>query len=140
MKMKKFFTRKADDPMGALNDLSFLLIIYFLVIAGFNTNLGFLMNLPSREKPRIVQKEDLIRLVLNPDGDLYYRDEIITLPALEEVLIKNFKAHPNLTVALSIHPETEYQNFIKTIEIIRKQKVENFSFSLKDTGIDQNQE
>ena len=40
-----------SSSSGALNDLSFLLIIFFIVIAGFNVNKGFLLNLPSKEKP-----------------------------------------------------------------------------------------
>ncbi len=122
--------------MGALNDLSFLLIIYFLVIAGFNTNFGFLLSLPSHEKPLIVQKEDLIRLSLSPSGDLYYKEEVLPLPDLEELLAENFKVHPNLTVALAIDPDTGYQRFVETIEIIRREKVENFSFSMQGESLD----
>ena len=136
MKLKRFFTRKADDPMGALNDLSFLLIIYFLVIAGFNTNFGFLLNLPSHDKPLIVQKEDLIRLNLISSGDLYYKEEILLMSDLELLLSENIKVHPNLTVALSIDPETAYQSFVETIEVIRKEDVENFSFVMKGEDLD----
>ena len=119
--------------MGALNDLSFLLIIYFLVIAGFNTNMGFLINLPSKEKPRIVQKEDLLKLNLTASGDLFFLDEPLNEDALDELLKENLKVHPNLTVALSIHPDVPYQRFVDTLHIIRVQKVENFSFIMQES-------
>ncbi len=118
--------------MGALNDLSFLLIIYFLVIAGFNTNLGFLVNLPSREKPRIVQKEDLLKLSLSSSGALFLGDLILDEQALDEAIRENLKVHPNLTVALMIDPEVPYQRFVDTLHIIRIRKVENFSFVMAD--------
>jgi len=131
VKLKKFFIRKADDPMGALNDLSFLLIIYFLVIAGFNTNFGFLLNLPSGEKPRIVQKDDLIRLELKKDGSLFYSEELLSIEKLENLLDENLKVHPNLTVMLTMDPDSMYQDFIQTLDVIRKLEVENFSFTMK---------
>ncbi len=134
MKLKKFFTHKADDPMGALNDLSFLLIIYFLVIAGFNTNMGFLVNLPSREKPRVVQKEDLLKLTLTASGDLIMGEEILDAGTLDEVIRENLKVHPNLTVALVIDPDVPYQRFVDTLHIIRIRKVENFSFVMAEPG------
>lgn len=120
--------------MGALNDLSFLLIIYFLVIAGFNTNMGFLLNLPSREKPRIVQKEDLLKLTLNRRGDLLFREESIRGEELDKLIRENLKVHPNLTVALSIDPDVPYQRFVDILHIIRMDKVENFSFVMAGTG------
>jgi len=133
VKLKKFFIRKADDPMGALNDLSFLLIIYFLVIAGFNTNFGFLLNLPSPDKPRIVQKDDLIRLSLKSDGTIMYSENLISGAEMENLLVENLKVHPNLTVLLTIDPDTAYQSFVNAMEVVRKLDVENFSFSMKDS-------
>ncbi|MDC7220560.1 MAG: biopolymer transporter ExbD [Spirochaetales bacterium] len=130
MKLKKFFTHRADDPMGALNDLSFLLIIYFLVIAGFNTNKGFLINLPSQDKPRVVQSQDLLRLSLNSRGDLLYLQEPLSQEALDELIAENLQVHPNLTVFLSLDPDVPYQRFVDTLHIIRDRKVENFSFSM----------
>ena len=118
--------------MGALNDLSFLLIIYFLVIAGFNTNLGFLVNLPSKEKPRIVQKEDLLKLSLSASGELFLGDLLLDQEALDETIRENQKVHPNLTVALMIDPEVPYQRFVDTLHTIRIRKVENFSFVMND--------
>ena len=50
--IKRFVRHNVEDAgsSGSLNDLSFLLIIFFIVIAGFNVNKGFLLNLPSKEK------------------------------------------------------------------------------------------
>ena len=130
VKIRKFFTRRPNDPMGALSDLSFLLIIYFLVIAGFSVNTGFLLGLPSRDKPRIVQTDDLIRLNLDIGGGLYYKGKNLDEADLDNLLTEGIKAHPNLTVALSIHPEVPYQRFIDVVKAVRGSRVENYSFSM----------
>ncbi len=114
--------------MGALNDLSFLLIIYFLVIAGFNTNYGFLLDLPSKNKTMVVQKDDLIKLTLDGQGQLYYKKEPLTQEKIKSVVEENLKVHPNMTLFLSISPDVPYQYFVDSISLIRELNVENFSF------------
>jgi biopolymer transport protein ExbD len=45
---------QAGFDSGASSDIAFLLIIYFIVIAGFNINNGFLMNLPEKNSTRFI--------------------------------------------------------------------------------------
>ena len=60
-----------SSSSGALNDLSFLLIIFFIVIAGFNVNKGFLLNLPSKDKPIVVNTNDILKCELDESGALF---------------------------------------------------------------------
>ncbi|MDR0497796.1 MAG: biopolymer transporter ExbD, partial [Treponema sp.] len=57
---------------SAASDVAFLLIIYFLVIAGFNINQGFLMNLPARGSTRLILKDDLMRFEMDGNGAIQY--------------------------------------------------------------------
>ena len=115
--IKRFVRHKVDDAgsSGSLNDLSFLLIIFFIVIAGFNVNKVFLLNLPSKEKPIVVNTQDIIKCSLNADGKI--SDKLVTWP--------------NMTFLLTIDPDTPYQKVVDVISVIRKLKVENFSFRMK---------
>ncbi|MCK9169553.1 MAG: biopolymer transporter ExbD [Treponema sp.] len=127
-------TRLGDDPgsSGSLNDLSFLLIIFFIVTAGFNVNKGFLMRLPDTAVPRIVQKNDLLRCVLESSGTVLIDGKKMTMDGLEETVRHTLTGHPNMTFVLAIAPDTPYQNVIDVIGIIRKLGVENFSFRMED--------
>ena len=73
----KLYRRKKQTFLdsAASSDLAFLLIIYFIVIAGFNINTGFLMNLPAKDSTRVIQREDLLRFELDADGHVIYKDE-----------------------------------------------------------------
>lgn len=135
MRIFRFFRRKPDDSSsaGALNDLSFLLIIYFIVIAGFNINKGFLMNLPDRDKPRVVQKEEILRIRLAADGTLYSGEEPLTSPILEKKISEQLGQYPNSTVVLMIHPDTPYQEVVNVIHMVRVLHVENFSFLTEES-------
>ncbi len=127
--MKK---RQPDDPAnsGALNDLSFILIIFFIVIAGFNINKGFLMNLPDREKPRVVKTEELLVARLDAGGNLSMNGVPVSAEDLRLETERIRKEHPNCTFLLQIHPDANYQSVISVIHDIRTLDVENFSFRM----------
>ena len=120
-----------SSSSGALNDLSFLLIIFFIVIAGFNVNKGFLLNLPSKEKPIVVNTNDILKCDLDQNGALFLDGQEIKLEALSKKISEKLRTHPNMTFLLTINPETHYQNVIDVVAAIRKLKVENFSFRMK---------
>ena len=120
-----------SSSSGALNDLSFLLIIFFIVIAGFNVNKGFLLNLPSREKPIVVNSNDILKCELDESGALFLDGKKIKMEELSRKISAKLKSQPNMTFLLTINPETHYQKVIDVISAIRKLKVENFSFRMK---------
>lgn len=131
--IKRFMKHSADDPgsSGSLQDLSFLLIIFFIVIAGFNVNKGFLMNLPEKAKPRIVQTEDLMKCVLNADGSIILDGKVVSHEEFEKIISEKKAVQPNMTFFLQIAPETPYQNVINMIHDVRHLNVENFSFKMQ---------
>ena len=130
--IKRFMKHAPDDSSssGALNDLSFLLIIFFIVIAGFNVNKGFLLNLPVKDKPRIVKTDDLIKCRLVADGSIMVDNKRLTLDELRTVIAEKKAEWPNMTFLLLIDGNTEYQRVVDIIYEIKQQKIENFSFKL----------
>ena len=120
-----------SSSSGALNDLSFLLIIFFIVIAGFNVNKGFLLNLPSKDKPIVVNTNDILKCELDESGALFLDGQEIQMESLSQKIGDKLKSQPNMTFLLTINPETHYQKVIDVVSAVRKLKVENFSFRMK---------
>lgn len=117
---------------GSLNDLAFLLIIYFIIIATFNVNQGFILSLPQKSSSKIVNTEDIIRVNLDETGNLYFDKRKIDYKELEEIIVDKLKIRPNMTFLLKIHPDSAYQNVVYAVDIVKKLKVDNFSFSMED--------
>lgn len=130
--IKRFVRHKVDDAgsSGSLNDLSFLLIIFFIVIAGFNVNKGFLLNLPSKDKPIVVNTQDILKCSLAADGKLFLDGNEIEVEELAKTVSEKLVTWPNMTFLLTIDPDASYQNVVDVISVIRKLKVENFSFRM----------
>ena len=135
--IKRFMKHAPDDSSssGALNDLSFLLIIFFIVIAGFNVNKGFLLNLPVKDKPRIVKTDDLMKCRLTADGNILVDNRQLTLEELRTSIQEKKAEWPNMTFLLLIDSETEYQKVVDIIYEIKQQKVENFSFRMEGSDV-----
>ena len=132
--MIKINRKKIDDAgsSGSLNDLSFLLIVFFIVIAGFNVNKGFLMNLPEKEKPRVVNNQDLMKCVLNADGTIELDGNKISPDELEKRIAQMKVQFPNMTFLLLIDEDCPYQKVVDVIYDVRKHNIENFSFKTKE--------
>ena len=116
----------------ASSDIAFLLIIYFLVIAGFNINQGFLMNLPLRDSTRFVLSDDLMRFELNDKGAILYGGRPLDMEEAEREIRRAVAWHPNLAVVLSIDPAAPWQQVVLFVELAQKLQVDSFSFNKRE--------
>ena len=116
----------------AASDLAFLLIIYFLVIAGFNINMGFLVNLPERGSVRIVPREELMRFDMDSGGNIFYRGAAMSIPAAEQEIRAAIQANPGMAVVLSIDGKAPWQQVVLFVELAQNLQVQAFSFSMRE--------
>lgn len=115
----------------ASSDLAFLLIIYFMVIAGFNINQGFLINLPARDSARLILSEDLLRFEMNAAGDIVYAGEAIDIPHAGNIIQSAKAVNPNIAVIITIDGEAHWQNVVSFVELAQDMRIDAFSFSMK---------
>ena len=127
--------RKRDSTAegSASSDVAFLLIIYFLVIAGFNINQGFLMNLPAKDSTLLVQKDNLLRFEMDGRGVLINNGTEMSVPEAERAIRAAVAGHPNLAVVLSIDPKAPWQQVVFFVELAQKLQVDSFSFNMRES-------
>jgi biopolymer transport protein ExbD len=126
--------RAPREDSGASSDIAFLLIIYFIVIAGFTVNKGFLMNLPAKNSTRFVLKDELLRFELDTSGELLYQGEKTELGSAEREIRAAIAAHPNLAVLLRVAPEAPWQRVVSFVELAQKLEVDSFSFTMGESA------
>jgi len=130
MKIKRPI-RQGFLESSATSDLAFLLIIYFLVIAGFNINKGFLMNLPAKDSTRLILKEELLRFDMDEAGRIVYEEDIIDISRARSVIRSARNENPNIAVFLSIDGQAVWQNVVNFVELAQNLNIDSFSFSMK---------
>ncbi|MCL2252415.1 MAG: biopolymer transporter ExbD [Treponema sp.] len=119
----------------AASDLAFLLIIYFLVIAGFNVNKGFILNLPGKDSSRMILREELVRFDMNEQGEIIYGEETISISHARNVIQTAQKANPNIAVIITIDEQAKWQNVVYFVELAQDLQVDAFSFSMKKENL-----
>lgn len=125
--------RDSPAESSAASDVAFLLIIYFLVIAGFNINHGFLMNLPAKDSARLILKDDLMRFDMDSAGTVFYDGTALNMETAEQNIRAAVAGHPNLAVVLSIDKAAPWQRVVLFVELAQKLEIDSFSFNMKES-------
>jgi biopolymer transport protein ExbD len=129
----KITRRKKNEFLesSAASDLAFLLIIYFLVIAGFNINKGFIITLPAKDSTRMILKEELLRFEMDSNGEVSHNEEILNIPKAKTIIQTAQKENPNIAVIITIDSKAKWQNVVSFVELAQDLQIDSFSFSMK---------
>ena len=134
MRIKRLKKNVFQDS-SASSDVAFLLIIYFIVIAGFNINKGFLMNLPAKDSTRLILREDLLRFDMDGEGKISHEGEAVDIPRVK-TLIRNAQINnPNIAVIITIDGKAFWQDVVYFVELAQDLKIDSFSFSMKKENL-----
>ena len=128
LKRKK---RLSYADSSASSDIAFLLIIYFIVIAGFNINKGFLINLPAKDSTRLILRDDLLRFELDNEDNIIFEEETIDIADARRLISDAQAVNPNMAVILTIAGETRWQKVVSFVELAQDLKIDAFSFTMK---------
>jgi biopolymer transport protein ExbD len=134
MKIKRLKKQTFQDS-SASSDVAFLLIIYFIVIAGFNVNKGFLMNLPAKDSTRLILREDLLRFDMDAGGRVIYEGDIVDIPRAKTLIQSAQINNPNIAVIITIDGQARWQDVVYFVELAQDLKIDSFSFSMKKENL-----
>ncbi|MDR1148760.1 MAG: biopolymer transporter ExbD [Spirochaetaceae bacterium] len=130
MVIKRSVKRKFDES-SATSDIAFLLIIYFIVIAGFNVTKGLLLNLPAKDSTRLAAKNDILRYELDKTGRIISNGKPIDIKTAERAILIGAALNPNLALVLTVSPDAPWQSVVSFVELAQKLKIESFSFKMQ---------
>jgi biopolymer transport protein ExbD len=128
--IKRSVKRKFDES-SATSDIAFLLIIYFIVIAGFNVTKGLLLNLPAKDSTRLAAKNDILRYELDKTGRIISNGKPIDIKTAERAILIGAALNPNLALVLTVSPDAPWQSVVSFVELAQKLKIESFSFKMQ---------
>ena len=116
---------------SASSDVAFLLIIYFIVIAAFNINMGFLMNLPAKDSTRLILREELLRFELDEMDNIIHNGEPVDITEAGKIISSAQAVNPNMAVILTINRETKWQRVVSFVELAQDLAIDSFSFTMQ---------
>ncbi len=108
---------------GSMADISFLLIIYFMVTSVFSATKGLDFQLPKDDTntPEI-KKEDSIDVHVMPGGQIQVDGKNMALEQILPYIAEKLKQNPDKPVILRTDPDATYGDMIAVFDELRQAK------------------
>ena len=120
MKMKKKEV-PSEIFTGSMADISFLLIIYFMITSAFSATRGLDFALPdeNQDTPEIKQ-EDSVDVFVMPGGQIQVDGQGMSFEAMLPYVADKLKQNPDKPVILRTDPQATYGNMIAVFDELRQ--------------------
>ncbi len=125
--MKKRQRADAEIPTSSMSDISFLLLLFFLVTTTIDVDTGIGMVLPEYvENVEVapVSKDRMIAVLVNENGDVLMDGKQIAIPQIANTLKPRIESkidlplNKKLIVSIKTDRKTNYNLYIKTLDQI----------------------
>lgn len=112
---------------GSMADITFLLLLFFLVTTNIDVDTGIGMTLPEKTEGDIIpmSKERLAALLINENGDVLLNGEVIAIPQISETLIERITSkielpkNKKLVVSIKTDRNTNYNLYIQSLDQVK---------------------
>jgi biopolymer transport protein ExbD len=106
---------------GSMADISFLLIIYFMVTSVFSATRGLDFQLPDESQtPPEIKQEDAIDVHVAADKTLRVDGQVMPLERLLPYIAEKLKQNPEKPVILRTDPDATYGDMIRVFDELRQ--------------------
>ncbi len=112
---------------SSMADITFLLLLFFLVTTNIDVDTGIGLTLPPKVEGDVVpmSKDRLAALLINENGDVLLNGEIISIPQIGETLKERIRSKINLpkkkklVVSIKTDRKTNYNLYIQALDQVK---------------------
>jgi biopolymer transport protein ExbD len=120
--LRKRQSRGAEIPTSSMADISFLLLLFFLVTTTIDVDTGIGLVLPPPIEEGDITKvnpENMIRVLVNASGEVLLDDEVTAVPQIHEI-VSNKLRQKNKIISVKTDRNTPYSVYIATLDEIKQ--------------------
>lgn len=117
-----FLRKPAEEPridLTPMVDVVFLLLIFFMISTTFVESPGITIKLPESSAQTIEREPQEIKVYLSSGGDLYYRDQLITLDQFSSLLAESRPDAAKTTVLLLADQKAQHGKVVALMDLAR---------------------
>jgi biopolymer transport protein ExbD len=133
--MARFKTKRRigqDIPTGPMADISFLLIIFFMVSTVFVVYRGFPVNLPRAEqRDPLISRRNVVNVWIGADGRLMVDEYETNLEEMAGIVHQKLEENPRIVVLVKSDQSTPYKLVSEVIEELKRAQALRVSFIAK---------
>lgn len=135
MRSLKSRKSKAEVFTGTMADVSFLLIIFFMITAAFSVSKGIDFSLGEPpEKDQVIEPWEAVDVHVQADGSLQVDGEVMTLENLLGYVRSKIEKNPEKPVILRSEPDATYGSMIRVLDELRQSR-EKMGFDIHNLAI-----
>jgi len=114
-----------EIPTASMADISFLLLIFFIVTTSMNQDKGIGMTLPPPGEPLPIPKQNIANVWINARGEIALKEmgrdfEIVTMRQLRDRIERRIVNNPNLVVSILAERDASYRVFLDVLDELRQ--------------------
>lgn len=111
-----------EIPTSSMADISFLLLLFFLVTTTIDVDTGISLVLPpwieNAEQVKVKQ-ENLASILVNEVGDVLLDEKIIGVPQIKSEMISRIKTNDKLIISVKTVRDTPYKIYIDVLDQLK---------------------
>ena len=120
---------------GAMSDIAFLLLIFFLVTTIFAQEEGIPLILPGKQSTNVkVKRDNLLIVQAHANGAIVVKDEVIPITNLRGFIERKMNENEKLIVVIETHPDSEYGLMIDILDELRLANARRISLKQMKVG------
>lgn len=121
-----------EIPTGPMSDISFLLVVFFMVTTVFVVYRGFPVNLPRAETVEALkQRRNIASVWIAPNGRIMVDEFDVALSDVGNVVAQKLRENPRIVIQIKSDEGTPYRLVSGVIEELRRVNAVRVSFIAK---------
>lgn len=117
-----FLRKQSEEPridLTPMVDVVFLLLIFFMISTTFVETPGISIKLPEASSQTIDREPKEVKIYLSREGDIYHRDQKISLDGFKSLLAKHQSEAERTTVLLLADQESRHGKVVALMDLAR---------------------
>ncbi len=116
---KKIKQDEVEIPTASMSDIAFLLIIFFMTTSVFSRDKGLKLVLPEKGQEVKVASENLIKIAINPQGEVFFGDEPVTVSQIPDKVKAKLAENPKYVVLIRTNELAPYEKMIEVLDAVK---------------------
>jgi len=127
-------SKSGRDFSGAMTDISFLLIVFFLVTTVFISTQGILIKLPELETaPRKLHPDEIIAVEIISAGKYKMGETLVNFDELIPLISSRIASLSEPILVLDVNGEIKYKEVLKILELAKEHGASSFSIQYQES-------
>ncbi len=116
---KKIKQDEVEIPTASMSDIAFLLIIFFMTTSVFSRDKGLKLVLPEKGQEVKVASENLIKIAINPQGEVFFGDEPVTVSQIPDKVKAKLAENPKYVVLIRTKELAPDEKMIEVLDAVK---------------------